>query len=85
MAQWACVIGRVDIGFAVSSLSRFSAAPRQGHLELAYYLFGYLKQHRNRRIALDSRPLLINDELLKDSFHPDFLEDYPDPKEDTTV
>ena len=31
MAQWACVIGRVDIGFAVSSLSRFSAAPRQGH------------------------------------------------------
>jgi hypothetical protein len=40
MAQWAsCVIGRLDIGFAVSSLSRFSAAPRQGHLELAYYLW----------------------------------------------
>jgi hypothetical protein len=33
MAQWACVIGRLDIGFAVSSLSRFLAAPRQGHLE----------------------------------------------------
>ena len=82
MAQWACVIGRLDIGFAVSSLSRFSAAPRQGHLELAYYLFGYLKQYPNRRIVLDSRPLLIDDELLTDSFHPDFLEDYPDAKED---
>jgi hypothetical protein len=49
MAQWACVIGRLDIGFTVSSLSRFSAAPRQGHLELAYYLFGYLKQYPNRK------------------------------------
>ena len=82
MAQWACVIGRLDIGFAVSSLSRFSAAPRQGHLELSYYLFGYLKKNPNRRIVLDSRPLDVDEELRKDSFHPDFLDDYPDAKED---
>ena len=85
MAQWACVIGRFRHWFAVSSLSRFSAAPRQGHLELAYYLFGYLKQHPNRRIVMDSRPLLIDDDLLTDSFHPDFLEDYPDAKEDIAL
>jgi hypothetical protein len=83
MAQWACTIGRLDIAFAVSSLSRFAAAPREHHLELALFLFGYLKKNPNRRIVIDSRPLLIDEEALrKDSFHPDFLEDYPDAHED---
>ncbi|KAI2489419.1 Reverse transcriptase (RNA-dependent DNA polymerase) [Fragilaria crotonensis] len=82
MAQWACTIGRLDIAFAVSSLSRFAAAPREHHLELALFLFGYLKKNPNRRIVIDSRPLLIDEELRKDSFHPDFLEDYPDAHED---
>ena len=82
MAQWASTIGRLDIAFAVSSLSRFSAAPRTYHLELAVHLFGYLKKNPNRRIVVDSRPLLVDDELKSDSFHPDFLEDYPDARED---
>ncbi|KAI2513608.1 Reverse transcriptase (RNA-dependent DNA polymerase) [Fragilaria crotonensis] len=82
MAQWACTIGRLDITFAVSSLSRFSASPRTHHLELALHLFGYLKKNPNRRIVIDSRPLLVDEELLTDSFHPDFLEDYPDACED---
>lgn len=82
MAQWACTIGRLDISFAVSSLSRFSANPRQGHLELAIYLFGYLKKFPNRRIVLNSKPLVVSEELKNNSFHPDFLEDYPDAKED---
>ena len=83
MAQWVCTIGRLDIAFAVSPLSRFSAAPQCHHLELAYYLFGYLKKNPNRRIVLDSRPLRIDEKLQKDSFHPDFLEDYPVAKEDS--
>ena len=82
MAQWACTIGRLDIDFAVSSLSRFSAAPRVHHLELVFYLFGYLKKNPNRWIVLDSRPLIVDNELWTDSFHPDFLEDYPDESED---
>jgi hypothetical protein len=48
MAQWACTIGRLDIAFAVSSLSRFSANLRIGHLALDIYLFGYLKKYPNR-------------------------------------
>ncbi len=52
------------------------------HLELAYYLFGYLKKYRNCRIVVDSRPLLVDQELRSESFHPDFLEDYPDAAED---
>ncbi len=82
MAQWACTIGRLDIAFAVSSLSRFSAAPRVHHLELVFHLFGYLKKNPNRRIVMDSRPLVVDAELQTDSFHPDFLEDYPDATED---
>jgi hypothetical protein len=50
MLQWATTIARPDISFAVSSLSRFSAAPRKGHLDLALHLLGYLKHFPNRRI-----------------------------------
>jgi hypothetical protein len=82
MAQWACTIGRLDISFAVSSLSRFSANPRQGHLELAVYLFGYLKKYPNRRLVIDSRPLIVDEELRQTSFHPDFLEDYDGAEEE---
>jgi hypothetical protein len=82
MAQWACTIGRLDIAFAVSSLSRFSAAPRVHHLDLVFHLFGYLKKNPNRRIVIDSRPLVVDAELQTDSFHPDFIEDYPDATED---
>ena len=85
MAQWAVTIGRLDIAFAVSSLSRFSAAPREHHLELACYLFGYLKKHPNHRIVVDSRPLLVDNDLRTTSFHPDFLEDYPDASEDVAT
>lgn len=33
MLNWVVTIGRIDIAYAVSSLSRFVAAPRKGHLE----------------------------------------------------
>ena len=86
MAQWAVTIGRMDICFAVSSLSRFSAAPRQGHLELAFHLFGYLKKYRTKQLLIDSAPLKIDKSMFtpenpKDKFDPDFLEEYPDAEE----
>ena len=40
------------------------------------------KKNPNRRIVLDSCPLFVDDELKKNSFHPNFLEDYPDASED---
>ena len=51
MAQWACTIGCLDISFTVSLLSRFSTAPCAGHLQLAIYMFGYLKKHPNRKFG----------------------------------
>jgi hypothetical protein len=44
MLNWIVVIGRIDIAFAISSLSHFVTCPRKGHLEWAYYVFGYLKK-----------------------------------------
>jgi hypothetical protein len=82
MAQWACTIGCLDIAFAVSSLSHFSATPCCGHLELAVYLFGYLKKYPNRRLVLNSNSLLVDEELQQSSFHPDFLQDYDGAKEE---
>lgn len=83
MAQWALTIGRFDISYAVSSLSRFNTNPRQNHLILALHLFGYLKRFPNRHTVIDSSPLsAVPEEWIKNSFHPDFLEDYPDAKED---
>ena len=75
-AQWAVTLNRLDIAFAVSSLSRFCVTPRLGHLKLALHLFGYLKKNPNRALLMDSRPLRIDEEFNGPSFHPDFLEDY---------
>ena len=82
MAQWAVTIGRLDIAYAVSSLSRFNANPREGHLELAMHVFSYLKRFPNKRLLLDSRPMGKDPKLDQESFHPDFLDDYPDARED---
>jgi len=81
MAQWACTFGCLDIAFAVSSLSQFSANPCEGHLNLAMHVFGYLKKHPNCCIVLNSAPLECDDAVLLSSFDPDFLKDYPDVQE----
>ena len=60
MATWLCTIGRADICFALASLSRFSASPREYHLELLLHLFGYLKKFKHKRIAIDSSDIDIS-------------------------
>ena len=39
-AQWAVTLGRADIAFAVSTMARFSAMPREGHLSALFRLYG---------------------------------------------
>jgi hypothetical protein len=53
--NWIVSLGRLDIGYATASLSRFVACPRQGHLDRALYTFGYLKKKPNKRYIIDSR------------------------------
>ena len=74
MGQWLVTIGRFDLCFAISSLSRFGTCPREGHLELLLHVFGYLRKFPLREIAMDSRPR-ARPANVRD-FEADFLTDY---------
>lgn len=52
MAQWLVTLGRIDICYAVSSLSRFCAAPREGHYKRVLRLWGYLKKYPDKAVAI---------------------------------
>ena len=45
--------GRIDIACATSSLSRFAAAPREGHLKLARKTLGCLKKFPKKGAVID--------------------------------
>ena len=51
--RWAVELGRVDIYLETSLLSQFLASPREGHLEVAYHIFAYLKKHPEVKIVFD--------------------------------
>ena len=72
MLNWIVTIGRLDIAYAVSSLSRFTSCPRKGHLERAISVFGYLKRYPNRRIVVDSSDPEIEGDLRV--LEPDYTE-----------
>jgi hypothetical protein len=81
--QWLLTIGRPDLCQAVSSLNRFGSCPREYHLDLAVRAFGYVKTTINKCIAIDSRPLQYSRSFPNyEKLRPDFLEDYPDAKEE---
>ena len=50
--QWVIQIGRFDVTTAVMTLSRFRAAPREGHLRRAQRIFGYLSKMRHGTIRI---------------------------------
>ena len=51
--RWIIELGRIDIAFEVSILSRYLANPLTGHLQQAIHIFKYLDIHRDNVIALD--------------------------------
>jgi hypothetical protein len=50
--QWAVSLARFDIASAVMTLSSFRAAPRQGHLDRAKRVCGYLYKHCDGAIRI---------------------------------
>ena len=55
---WIVLIGRIDIMFAVSSLSQFSAAASQKeNLHHSFQALGYLCQFPDKQISVDPRPM----------------------------
>jgi hypothetical protein len=51
--RWMVELGRVDIATEVSLLSSFLAYPREGHLDTALHIMGYLKNKHNTRLVFD--------------------------------
>lgn len=51
--RWAIELGRVDILLETALLSKHLALPREGHLEQALHIVGYLKSHKKLRLMFD--------------------------------
>ena len=78
MLRWAVEIGRLDILLEVSMLSHHLALPREGHLEQALHIFGYLKNHPKRKIAFDPDHPVVDERRFKEY---DWYDFYRDAKE----
>ena len=55
-ANWMITLGRFDINYSTNTMSRFSMAPRQGHLKAMQRMFGYLKDHPKAHMLVDPLP-----------------------------
>ena len=60
VCQWIAISARMDITFAVSSLSRFSSKPREGHMRRALKIIGYLKKYPKKGYIIDPREPVEN-------------------------
>lgn len=58
IARWMVEIGRLDIAFEVSLMSRYLANPRIGHLNQMLHMFQYLHCHQGMDLVFD--PTMIN-------------------------
>ena len=72
-------LGRIDIHYHVAIMSRYLAAPREGHLEQVFCIFAYLKKHPTYKIVMDSTP--VNWSASKFPAR-DWTDFYPDAKEE---
>ena len=80
-ANWIITLGRFDISFAINTLSRYSMAPREGHMLAMNRVFGYLRQLPKGRILIDTTQPVIRQEIDINKAH-DWIEFYPDAEED---
>jgi hypothetical protein len=77
--RWMCELGQLDILVNVAMLSRYLAAPREGHLEQVFHTFGYLKSHgRSALVFHDTEPFFHEDCFKKC----DLAEYYPNAGEE---
>ena len=52
--NWMIILGRYDISYATSSLSRFNAAPREGHIKAVQRILCYLKTFSKGKLLFDT-------------------------------
>ena len=79
--NWIITLGRFDVHYATSVLSRFGMNPREGHRKAALRVLSYLKTFPNGKIVFDTHiPIpepTSDDEYNWDEFYPDAREELP--------
>jgi len=75
---WIVELGRIDVAFAVGSMSRFTSMPREGHLQSVLRIFGYLKSHIRSHLVMDPKTHDWSD-LEEESY--DWVSQYPEASE----
>ena len=70
--RWAIEIGRVDILLETSLLSKHLAMPREGHLEQALHIVGYLKSHKKLRLLFDPSCPIVKEQWFSQYDWQDF-------------
>jgi hypothetical protein len=51
---WIIVLGRFDIAYATSAMSRFNMLPREGHLKAVKRILSYLKTFPKGRVIIST-------------------------------
>ena len=79
--NWIITLGRFDVHYATMSLSRFSAAPREGHMKAAQRILAYLKQFPKGKVVYDTTypshtPDKVDRKVWRD-LYPDVEEELP--------
>ena len=78
--QWAITLGRFDVMFAIQTMARFTAAPKQGHLQRMLRIFGYLKHYSQYGIMIDTKEKLLPTTM--ENIEVNWEEQYPGAKEE---
>ena len=78
--NWIIVLGRFDIAYATSAMSRFNMVPREGHLKAAKRILAYLKTFPKVRVIIDTSYPNHSEYLVDDL--PNWKDFYPDAEEE---
>jgi hypothetical protein len=77
---WIIVLGRFDVAYDTSAMSRFNMLPREGHLKAAKRILSYLKTFPDGRVIIDTSYPDHSVHPVED--HSNWIEFYPDSGEE---
>lgn len=82
LLRWAVELGRIEIFHETALMSQYLAAPREGHLEMLYHIFGFLKKHPKQKIVFDPADVTIDETCFQHNvnwtdFYGDVAEELP--------
>jgi hypothetical protein len=77
---WIIVLGRFDIAYAISAMSRFNMSPREGHSKAVRRILAYLKTFPKGRLIVDTS--YPDHSVYPVENQPNWRDFYPDAEEE---